>query len=262
MLYISSIAGGGPDRIVSLFDNTGQEVFCYIAAGVGSLGAAPKIYMFYWAGGSTFTQIGSGFTIPSGTLNIFDLNVVFGGSGSANIYVNGTLRDNGSAAMSGANCSRVSFRGFDVGTWNMSQGIASGQSTVGATLTTAPITGAGLTDNWAGAYTDVNETVYNDAAFISTPTANQISNFAQATTVAQPINAVIVTARANTGAGGPQNLQLDLNVGGTDYFSSTVAQGAGFSASEGIWLTNPATSAPWLASDWASSVKYGVKSIA
>ena len=117
----------------------------------------------------------------------------------------------------------------------------------GASLTTIPITGNGLTDNWTGPFTNINEIVYNDSTFIYSGTAAQISNYLQATVVSDPVAAVVVTARAKTSSGAPQNLQLDINVGATDYFSSSFLQTAGYGASVNVWETNPATSAPWTA---------------
>ena len=43
--------------------------------------------MFYLGGGSTFHQIGTGFTFNAGVLNAIDLNMwLFGGSGTLAIY--------------------------------------------------------------------------------------------------------------------------------------------------------------------------------
>jgi hypothetical protein len=104
---------------------------------------------------------------------------------------------------------------------------------------------------------------YSDLDFINSGTANQVSTFAinAPTLTGYVVQAVAVTARANRGSGGPQNLKLVLRSAGTDYLGSTKSLDVGYGAFVEIWETDPATSAAWV-NTAISTLQPGVKSIA
>lgn len=219
----------------------------------------------YW-NGSAFVSAGS-ITVDMRTRQTIDIAaVVNSASGSLKLYLSGTKRiDSGTIDLSGiTSLGKVRFYGPDpsgAGTF-YTQCIVADEPTIGGRLFTVPVTGAGASTDWTGAHTEIDEIVYQDADFINSATANQVSTFAISppTLTGYQVAAIAVTARAKCGAAGPQNLQLALRVSGTNYFSGSKVLDVGYGAFVNIWSTNPATSAAWV-NTAVSSVQPGVKSI-
>lgn len=137
--------------------------------------------------------------------------------------------------------------------------------TLGMRVASLTATANGFNTQWAGDVTDINDVgIANDATAITSDTAGQIETFVMsdlsAEAAALTLNAVCVNARARKQLGGPQNLQLAVRVGASDFFSANVAGiGLGFDGFQNIWETNPATLAPWTASE-VNAIEAGVRS--
>lgn len=245
--------GGGTERIRMLVDNAGTISMQY-NVGAGWVTAGSQI---------SVTVAGQRQTI--------DINVVCNtASGSIKLYISGTERINsGTINLSAITAlNKIRFTGYTNGVGGTktyaSQVVVANESTIGMRLLTRYPNAAGATSSWTGAYTDIDEIVYEDADFILSGSANQISTFGQTgpAITGYTVRAVGVTARARCGASGPQNLRHAIRVSGTDYFSgSDIALSAGYAATETIWETNPATSAAWV-NTAIDAVQPGVKSIA
>lgn len=223
--------------------------------------------------GAAWVAAGTAATnVPLATMQVLDVRfVVNNASGTVALYVAGTERINSTVDLS----TIASIRKMRVtaGTSNgfssltrFSQVIIASESTIGFRLGTCYPSAAGATSSWTGAYSDIDETVYSDADFINSGTANQISTFAQTavpTLTGYTVRAVAVTARAKrNSASGPQNIRMALRSGGTDYFSgSDIALGLGYTPVQTIWETNPATAAAWV-NTAISALQPGAKSIA
>lgn len=184
-------------------------------------------------------------------------------SGQLKLYIAGTLRiDSGVIDLSGA-ASIVKVRCLGAGASPvLSQLIVADEPTIGWRLVTRYPNGAGSDSAWTGTYTGVDETVYSDADFINSATANQVSMFTQTgdALTGYVVRAVAVTARAKKGASGPANLQLAIRSSGTNYFSSSNALDVGYGGFCNIWETDPATAADWV-NTAADAIQIGVKSI-
>jgi hypothetical protein len=257
-----SVQGGGSNVNSLVFvDDSDNPVFAI------NTDSFSYIAMFWW-NGSSWVQIGSSCYVAYkrgiGRGN-FDFHITLGSSGAASFYSQGTLLTTDTANITGTNISKIFLYGVPQdGYWQWiewSQLIIATQSTIGYKLSTIPITANGLTDQWNGTYTDVNEISYNDTNYISANTAGLTSNFSQPGSVNGEIIAVAVTARASCGVDGPQHLQLELNVGGTEYTSNSVDLGTDFRANGNVWNINPNTNVAWQASDLAG-LYYGVVSVA
>jgi hypothetical protein len=222
----------------------------------------------YW-NGSAWATAGSSFTINANTaVQHCDLNVVGNSaSGSCQLLVAGTTRASATGVDLSAVKSITKHRSYGIGSSTsaqaLSQVVVADESTVGMRVLTRYPNGAGANSDWTGTYADVDELVYSDADFLNSATANQVSMFTQTgpTITGYSVRAVAVAARAHCGASGPQNLQLALRSSGTNYFSSSKALSAGYSANINIWETNPATSAAWV-NTAIDALQPGVKSIA
>jgi hypothetical protein len=201
-------------------------------------------------------------------MQTFDLGlVVNSASGSAKLYVGGTKRiDSGSIDLSGvASMNKMQGYGRTVVTSEsnyFSQIVIADEPTVGMRVTTVPPAGAGTTGDWTGDYTDVDEAVYSDADFCYSATNGQIELFVGTvpSLTGYVVRAVGVYARAKCGASGPQNLQIALRSGSTNYFSSSLALDVGYDAHGNVWEQNPNTTADWQTAQ-ISAVQFGVKAI-
>lgn len=227
-----------------------------------------QLVVQYWNGAS-FTSLTAITVGIDGVRQTIDMNVVCNSaSGSINVYIAGTNRLNSGTIDLSTTTDLKKFRFYGAtisslttDTW-FSQVIVADESTIGWRLATFYPSGAGATSSWTGAYTDIDETSYNDADFINSATANQVSTFAQTgpAMTGYTVKAVIVAARAKRGSSGPANLQLALRSAGTDYFSASHALGLGYTAEQNVWETNPATGAAWV-NTAISAIQPGVKSI-
>ena len=191
-------------------------------------------------------------------------------SGSLKLYIAGTeLIDSGTIDLSGTtSLKNFRFYGMTSGpsTNNIyvSQVIVADEPTIGMRLGSYHPSGAGATSSWTGDYSSIDETVYSDADFILSATANQVSTFAQTgpALTGYVVRAVGVSTRSKCGVGGPQNLRHALRSASTNYFSSAdIALDVGYESQLTIWETDPATSAAWV-NTATSTLQPGVKSIA
>lgn len=255
-LYVDTTRSG-EYTYFSGYDASGNEVYRLRASG-----SSPQTFKQYYSDGlGGFTQLGTSFTTNIDVRNTFDIHVDFSGSGGATIYLSGTERLSGTADLSGlSGIDHVRLTGGLSTYW--SQVIASDESTIGKRLKTLDPTGAGSDTAWVGDYSRVDEIKYSDIDFVNSDTAAQVEMFTHSDTIPSGyvVDEVIVSARANKGTGGPQNLQLAIRSSGTNYFSSSMALDAGYEPYQAVWDQDPATTADWLNSA-VTALQFGAKSI-
>lgn len=218
------------------------------------------LQMYYLSAPATWTAIGDPVTVTSYLQQEIDVKVVPGASGSAELYVSGTRRTSGSASMTQfANIRYARVKAAN-GQCYSSQFIIADEPTVGLRVLTCPATGVGDNNDGTGAYTDINEAVFNDANYVTLSTNGHVKTFDHATdfTGYDPL-ALGVAARVKVGATGIQNVQLVMD-SSTNFVSSTRAPNNGYSNVFYSWATDPNTAAAWTAAN-ASATKYGLKGI-
>lgn len=227
------------------------------------------LYLRYWDG-SGFVDAGSTTVNIISNRQTIDIHVVCNSaSGSAKVYIGGTLRiDSGTVDLSSfANLNRIRFHGVNYAGGqpnNVSQIVVASTSTIGNVLATVVMTGQGATHTFTtGGFANIDEVALSDADLINSGTANQVELFTGtpvASFTGYVIKAVAVDARAKTSGGAPSQAQLALRSAGTTYFSATKTLDAGYDSIFNVWETNPATSAAFLSSEIAA-LEYGLKSI-
>lgn len=216
--------------------------------------------------GATWNVIISAISVDFNTkLQEIDLKVEGNNaSGTLALYVGGTKRGEATGDLSlVTGIDKVVPDQASGASFCFSQFIIADEPTVGWRLTTMVIDGAGADSDFTGAYTYVDETVSNDTDYINSSTNGDVSTFAQspvASLSGYTIKAVGVYCRAKCGATGPQNLQLALRSGGTNYFSDTKALDVGYDSYGYVWNTNPASAGAFLASE-IDPLQIGVKAI-
>jgi hypothetical protein len=261
-IHFNLASSGGPNAsypMASFYNASGTEVYRLVASGLGNT----EVTGFYW-NGSAFVQVGAGFSFTNGQVSAFDFHL---NSTRYEAYCAGTLVDSANATMTAVSqISRHTF--YQANAYKYySECIVADLPTLGYRLQTLAITANGDQQGWGSnvspAYEAVNEIVYNDGIYIDTPTANEVSTFAQAATLVSTPSAVVVTARAAAGSTGPQHLQLALEPVGnsTVYFSGNMTLGSGFEPFVNVWPTNPNGNVAWTTAA-VQDILYGVKSIA
>ena len=141
-----------------------------------------------------------------------------------------------------------------------SETIVADVSTIGWHLKTLAPNGDGNSTTWTGTVDDIDTISFNDDTFISSGTAEEVELF----TIDDlgPIfivEAVVVSARSKIAATGPQNLQMAIRTGGSNFFSSNVVVGTGFAGGQAVFDTNPDTGLPWTNAE-VDALEIGVKS--
>lgn len=251
--YISLAA---PGALVELRAG-GTGVFRVVAADT-------SLQMQRW-NGSAWVNAGSAVTASMTTRQEIDLYIDGNtASGTAKLYLSGTLRETASVDLSLVTAiDEVRIYGNNNALFHyVSQMIIADEPTIGMRLASYYPTANGSTSGFTGGYTTIDETVLSDADFAYGDTNGQVSTFA----ITGPaltgyiVRAVAVWARSKCGALGPQNLQLALRVNGTDYFSGSKLQDVGYSAYGNIWETNPDTASDWLSTEIAT-LQPGVKAV-
>lgn len=126
--------------------------------------------------------------------------------------------------------------------------------------------GAGAATQWtpsAGSnYACVDEIPVSDADYVSVDAVNQVDTYAMGNMAAgnKIIKCVQVQARMNKdGTPTPQNFNLAVRSGGTNYFSADKAVPAAYASLCHLWITNPADSAAWEKAD-VDAMEAGVRS--
>jgi len=143
--------------------------------------------------------------------------------------------------------------------------IVASYNTIGHVVRRRAATGAGAHSEWAGAYTDIDEDITNDADAISTSTTDAIETFTgtilSATGPGNVIKSVAVGMRIRANGGTPARSRAVLRVGGADYVGPVMTPDSGYGAVVSAFDLNPATSAPW-ANITAANGEFGVKGVA
>lgn len=213
---------------------------------------------------SAWTNAGSTFAVGSNVNTHFDFHCNIT-TGVVKVYSAGSLAASATGLSLGHMAGVTKARGFSEVTGNYySQLIAANVATMGMRVYTRYPNGAGANTSWTGTYTDIDETTYSDADFISAASADlveTVTTTGPSLTSDYIVKAVAVTSRTKRGASGPQNFRHVLRVNGTNYDNgSDIALDTGYGAFCSIWETDPDTGVDWLNADVAS-IQPGVKSI-
>lgn len=227
-------------------------------------GVGGRKRLSYLSAPATFTQIGPDFDITNTCY--LDIFIKTGASGEVGIYLNGVEQMTTAGAMTySGDITKIRWLGLSgLPSHAISGIIVADEPTIGWRVNQGYPSSNGANTAFTGDYASVDEAVLNEADYIYSGAAGEVETFGH--TLVAPMSgyvprAVAVAARIRRGGSGPQNAQLALRSGGTDYFSATKSAGLGYGAIVNVWNTNPDTSADW-ASSQISSLQPGAKSIA
>ncbi len=143
-----------------------------------------------------------------------------------------------------------------------SQVIISNESTIGNELATLVYSAGGVTAEWTGAVSDINEIVLDTTTFINAPTGGLVSTFTTGDLGTQYTNirAVAIAALARySDQGGPTHLDGVIRLGSTNYLSNLTNPGLGDAPCTAIIHANPQTNLPWSRID-INNAEFGLRS--
>lgn len=147
-----------------------------------------------------------------------------------------------------------------------SQGIITeGLSTVGAHVFTSDLSGAGNYSQWTGTNPDaVNEVILDDTTSWQTSTAGNKSTGATknfTTPAGYVLPSIFVWTRVKQSGSSPQNANIVIRTGGTDYPLALASPGVGFSNFPLRMDVNPATGTVWTDTAW-NAAERGIEAVA
>jgi hypothetical protein len=250
-----------PDETTLLEYFSGSTLVAKLTGQGASAGAvAHTLRLYLLTSVATFTQVGSDVDISS--FNHSNIGVhINAGTGLAELYVAKSQRTAGTLSPAFATIDR--YRPRSTGATYWSQSVASTESLLGKVLQTIVLdTNSATNTGMTGDVTDINEAVYSDVGSLSSAAANQVSTFFKnGLSTTGEILGIGVSARVKAGGSGPQNDQMAIRSSGTNFFSSTKALSVGYSITQNMFETDPATAAAWVNAD-AEAAEVGIKSIA
>lgn len=257
-------------QYVGFYDSAspGQDLF---RIGVGSATIEPRIG--YWNGSAL---VYNNFT--KGTLyNILrtrvDIHLKIADSGGVfELYLDGSLSaslpitDTNLVGSSGIDIIRLNKYSMTTPTGVYSAVFVADEDTRPMNLASLPFTGAGGVSGWTGAYTDINETGYNDGALLTTSTLDAISTFVTTDLAAKyaafKVKAVVLSGRGIGGATSPTTIQGVTRQSAVNYAkASEMPTPAALGSINIVWNTNPATAVDWTYA-LVNSAEFGFKATA
>jgi general stress protein CsbA len=221
---------------------------------------ALKCAIYTWDG-TTLTQLAAeiGTSLSGTQLFSIDMHIAnLGSSSTVNVYVNNVLVIvySGSTVISGiASLDCVAIYGASIfNGYVMSEFIVGDSDTRSFSLLTMAPNAAGDVNNWTtGTFANINPVTINDASVVAVNTTGQ--DF-QANLIDIPagsfgnVQAVKAAVRSEITAGSvPTALKIGVKTNGSVNVDAGQSLTTGFLTYERLMLTNPVTSAAWLASE-------------
>lgn len=237
--------------------NGATGVFRFV--GVNTTGQ--NIQAQYW-NGSAWSNTGSAYNLGDGFLRELTLRIDLGSgfelfsagvsvasgsgwSGGGSMVTRVTIANPATNGGGSGAASQVMITNYDLRDCKYQVAAINGNS--------ASNTGAA-----SGVYTDVNETVVNDATAIAVSTSGNKAGQTKAVLTAPSgyaVGAMVLSARGRA-AGSITDGKLGVRSGGTNYSSSGRSFSSGYEPRQSIRQTDPATGAAWTASGFNAAEIY------
>lgn len=249
-------------------DNSGTQRL-FIEIDDGGTTTAVHIYKVNAAGTETLLATSTEL-ITMNSIGDFDVFVDYSVTGRVSFYENGKLIVDytGDITTDGqTQLAQLWFTKAATASYYDSyytQVIVATTDTRNAHLITLEPDAVGNAMNWAGAFTDIDETGLDHSDNISSDVTGELAQF----TVPVPLPtgsysaiAFVQNAWIRRSATGPQNVRFLVRTGGADYTSADVTLDTAYGFHSQIWNLNPAISANWTTGAInAAGFNMGVKS--
>ena len=258
-------AGGGADDPFCVFHDIGEAQDIVSFSGLNG-----DFTIAYWNGSGT-TEFNTSVSIPTDTLDTYDMRVFIDGSvGAFQLYQNGLLLGEvtGDTDFDSLTTERIEFKPVDTNIDTFfSEIIIDDADTIGQRLLTLGVDGNGANTDWNGDFNDVDEVgPVDDGTTIDNDTDGEYENFtatdvASAFTSGCDVNALIIASTAASDATGVSNMSHALRINSNNFEGSNLS---GLTSSlvpgfQTIFDENPDTTNPWTI-DNLDDVEIGVLS--
>lgn len=222
---------------------------------------------FQYHNGSVWVDIATG--LNASLLQTIDIRCKIDTDGEFELYEGNSLTGSLSTdtTVSGATqIDNVVYSGNSINNpvdHSFSQIVIRDTSTRGVEFDTINMTGNGFNTAWTGDFTDIDEQLLNaDGDFILSTSAGDLETFT-AEDITLPANysisSVVIGARVQRGAAGPQGMQIIERQNSTDYFGDDLTLNIGFEPKQQIFSVDQDTSVQWTESG-VNSAEFGVRS--
>lgn len=277
--YVTACSGGytsnnADGEIVRFFSPDGVPRI--IVQGTGTVGSI-KISTENGAGTITDLITCTGWPLDTaGAAGFVDVYVNYATAGEVAVYaINSLVTPNGSGTKvcdytgnvttdTATTLDQFEIAGVGTGNWaELAEVLVSTTDTRLMRLRQLHPQAAGTTQQWPGASVgNIAKTGTNDISFNSSSTADQISNWTLPGLPAGYVPlAVKEDLRVLVGTTGPLHFGFTVQPNGqTTQTTAAVAATTSFADYTQYWATNPATSAPWAASDF-TGMNLGIESL-
>lgn len=220
------------------------------------------------AAATTDLTTATGNTCAGTTKCRMDIHVVYGTSGSVEVFNNGVsiLSYTGDITTNSATTlNKAAFAGTgSVPNVTFTQIVVATTDTRSTHLTTCAPLATGNTQSWTGSVGNVNPNTANDANFNYSTTSNQLSQWTTSCSISSTaaITDVWQAGRLARGTLGPQTFRWLLRLSGADYDNGAdQSLSTGFANYTYQWgALSPATGTGWTNSELTSGFNLGVKS--
>jgi hypothetical protein len=247
---------------IRLIDTAGYATL--VVRGTGNNG---QVTISSRSTGGTFTTLVTCNGAVASALTQMDMFVDYDTSGEVALYTNGVricdytgnvTNGDGATALNSTEFGAVTSTNFTYGAW--SEVIVATTDTRGMSRFSAYTVGNGNTTGFSG--TNVCSSIWAATAFKDTSYGyTDTSNVSHECTIHGSLPAgsydvvgLVMSARAQVGATGPQHFDFLTRVGGTDYASPDFVPILAFSnINNYVQETNPATTSAWSVSDFAAA---------
>lgn len=199
----------------------------------------------YTSNGTTWTDLVT-FTMVSSPNQIIDIYFKGGSSGAIRVYQGGQLQASatGSYTLQDTTWDALVLSSASTGTHYWGSIIVASENTINWSLNTIQPTAAGNSTAWTGAYTDVDDTYYDEADFITTNTTGVkfLANLADITLPSgRIIKGVAASARGLISSGAVASIAFLARHSSTDYTYNNLGLtvGGGVASSQQIFELDP-----------------------
>ena len=245
-------------KFIGFCDASGLERIAVIQSGTNSpLPNQYDVFKVDALGNTTllFTTI-SGFSGAPSVPDKVDFFFDYSTTGTLSMYINGAQVGtySGDITTDGITQLAGTYQGaasYSAGSYGYSECILADGDTRDLSVVTCYASGAGSTDQWTGAYTNVNTITVNDGVFDTTTTSGDVQLYTMTgiTTGNFDILTLVTNIRATQGAGLLTHIALAQEISGTQYATSAKNFPTSFGPVQFIQELNPATGQLWTQSD-------------
>lgn len=265
----ATIATISATQLIRVFDSGGNPTLIIRATGTNN-----QVKISSRTSGGVFTDLVTCSSAFNAGVNQLDLFVNYGVSGTVALYLNSVQVCSFSGDVTNGDGSttlnKVEFAGVTTGVSSAwSEIIVADSDTRAMGLLRLTPNGAGNAVQWSGVNpctTIVNATAYNDATLSSSSASNELLQCTTTNTLPAgtwTVPAVVMSARLQRGATGPQTFNYVTRTGGSDFtngsdltLTTSLANYSGY-----VQSTNPDTLSAWATSDLtAVGFNIGLKS--